>query len=105
MDKIITSDLERNNKTVMIAHIIDVTVVTILCILQSFSGSLDRLYALIAAVLGFIPVAVELIFWRKNHYILVIYLKNIRAFPHISNTVITITVFISKMFGVFTFKK
>ncbi len=67
MDKIITSDLERNNKTVMIAHIIDVTVVTILCILQSFSGSLDRLYALIAAVLGFIPVAVELVLWRKNH--------------------------------------
>ncbi|MCI8668797.1 MAG: chemotaxis protein [Lachnospiraceae bacterium] len=72
MDKKIISDLERNNKTVMIAHIIDVAVVTTLCVLQAVSGSLDWLYAAIAAALGFLPVATEFIFWRKNHETLAI---------------------------------
>lgn len=72
MDKKITSDLERNNKTVMIAHVIDVTVITILCVLQAYSGSLDQMYALIAVLLGFIPVAAEFAFWKKNHETLVI---------------------------------
>lgn len=72
MVKKITSDLERNNKTVMIAHIIDVSVVTILCILQAVTGLQNWIYTLIAAALGFIPVITEFVLWRKNHETLLI---------------------------------
>ena len=50
------SDLERNNKTCMYAHLIDSSIMTLFCILQALSGLQTWGYIIIFAVLGFGPV-------------------------------------------------
>lgn len=57
----------RSNKIVMLAHFIDVLVMFIFCVLQTFSGMQTWLYVLLVALLGFIPVALERHFWEKDH--------------------------------------
>lgn len=61
------SDLARNNKTAMTAHLVDVTVMTTFCVLQAAGGSQSWLYVLIVAVLGFAPIAAEYYFWKNSH--------------------------------------
>lgn len=46
------SDLERNNKTCMYAHLIDSSIMTLFCILQALSGLQTWGYIIIFAVLG-----------------------------------------------------
>ena len=53
------SDLERNNKTCMYAHLIDSSIMTLFCILQALSGLQTWGYIIIFAVLGFGPVIAE----------------------------------------------
>ena len=56
------SDLERNNKTCMYAHLIDSSIMTLFCILQALSGLQTWGYIIIFAVLGFGPVIAEFFF-------------------------------------------
>ena len=61
------SDLERNNKTCMYAHLIDSSIMTLFCILQVLSGLQTWGYILIIMILGFAPVIAEFYFWNKSH--------------------------------------
>lgn len=56
----------RNNRTVLLAHFIDVLVMTTFCFLQVFSGLATWSYVLIVALLGFVPVAIEHLLWKRN---------------------------------------
>lgn len=60
------SSLARSNKTVILAHFIDVLVMFIFCALQTLSGLQTWSYVLVIALLGFIPVALEHHFWKKT---------------------------------------
>lgn len=60
------SDKARNNKTAMLTHGISVAVMTTFCVLQSASGLQTWGYSLLVAILGFVPVIADYIFWRKN---------------------------------------
>lgn len=66
MDKRVLTDIERNNKTSMTAHMIDAAVIVIFIALQALGGLRPPGYALITAVLGFAPVAAEYFFWKKD---------------------------------------
>ena len=61
------SDLERNNKTCMYAHLIDSSIMTLFSILQVLSGLQTLGYILIIMILGFAPVIAEFYFWNKSH--------------------------------------
>lgn len=60
------TDLERNNKTVMLTHFIITLVMLTFCLLQTLSGMQTWGYILIMALLGLAPVAAEWFYWRKN---------------------------------------
>lgn len=60
------TDMERSNKIVMIAHGIDAGVMTTFCVLQALGGTKPMGYALLVALLGFVPVIAEYYFWRKD---------------------------------------
>ena len=61
------SDLERNNKTCMYAHLIDSSIMTLFCILQALSGLQTWGYIIIFAVLGFGPVIAEFLQFCNLH--------------------------------------
>lgn len=61
------SDIARNNKTAMKAHLVDVIVMTTFCVLQTFSGLQTWLYVLIVAILGFVPIAAEYYFFQRDN--------------------------------------
>lgn len=67
MNKSAFSDLERNNKTCMYAHLISSGIMTFFCIMQALSGMQTWGYILIIAILGFAPVIAEFYFWNKSH--------------------------------------
>lgn len=67
MGKKILTEIERNNKTAMIAHAIDTGIMILFCVLQAVGNSSTWLYALIVAILGLIPIAGNIFFWSKNH--------------------------------------
>lgn len=67
MNKKNLTDIARNNKTALIAHVINVAVMTTFCVLQAVSGLQSWFYPLIAAILGFAPITAEFILWRKNN--------------------------------------
>lgn len=60
------TDMERNNKTAMLAHGIDAGIMTIFCVLQAVGGLKSWGYVLIVAVLAAAPVIGELIFWKRD---------------------------------------
>lgn len=60
------TELERNNKTVMISHMVEVIIMTTFCVLQAVGRSSTWFYALVVALLGFIPVIAEFLFWKKD---------------------------------------
>lgn len=66
MDKRVLTDIERNNKTSMTAHMIDSAIIVIFIVLQALGGLRGIQYALITVILGFAPVAGEYFFWKKN---------------------------------------
>lgn len=60
------SILERNNKTALTAHLINVIVMFLFCLLQSLGGLQTMGYSVIVAILGFGPILLEYICWRRN---------------------------------------
>lgn len=66
MNTIELSDLARNNKVAMTAHLIDVAVMLLFCLLQALSGSLSWGYITLVTVVGIAPVAAEYYFWKKS---------------------------------------
>ena len=62
------SDLERNNKTCMYAHLIDSSIMTLFCILQALSGLQTWGYIIIFVSFGFlVPVIAEFFFLVISH--------------------------------------
>lgn len=61
------SEVERNNKGVMIAHIIEVIAIIIFELLQVITGTRNTILLLVDLLLGFGPIAAEIYFWCKNH--------------------------------------
>lgn len=64
-DKDIT-ELQRNNKTAMITHLISFLIMIIFILLQVLGGSSTILYGVILTVIGLAPIVMEYIFWKKN---------------------------------------
>ena len=60
------TSLERNNRTAMIAHFSDVTVMSIFWILQALSKVQPWAFVLIALVLGYAPVIAERYFFQHT---------------------------------------
>lgn len=60
------SILERNNKVAIKAHFISVIVMNVFCILQVAGGYQEGGFALVAMILGFVPVIVEKVIRKKN---------------------------------------
>ena len=58
---------ERNNRTAMIAHFSDVTVMSVFWILQALSKVQPWAFVLIALLLGYAPVIAEYYFFQKTH--------------------------------------
>lgn len=61
------TELERNNKTCMAAHITAATVMLLLLSLQAVTRGINPLVLAISFVLGIAPVTAEIIFWRRSH--------------------------------------
>lgn len=66
MEKKAFTELMRNNKTAMIAHTINVTVMTTFCFLQATDKLQTWTYVIIVAILGFTPIAAEYFFWKQD---------------------------------------
>lgn len=66
MEKKIITEMERNNKIVMTAHGIDVTIMALFCLLQMVQGIRTIGYVAIILLLGFIPVIGERYYWSKD---------------------------------------
>lgn len=65
--KMLLSNTARNNKTAMTAHLLDVAVMTTFCFLQAAGGLQTWFYVLIVALLGFVPVAIEYSYWKRDN--------------------------------------
>ena len=61
------SELERNNKAAMTAHVIEVVVMLIFCLLQVMSKQRNIVLFIFDILLGAGPVIAEFIFWKRNH--------------------------------------
>lgn len=61
------SEYARNNKIVMNAHFVVALVMVIFCVLQAAGGIKSWGYALVAFILGMIPVVLERIFYSKEN--------------------------------------
>lgn len=60
------TELQRNNKTAMLTHFISVLVMMTFIFLQMLGGSATVAYFAFLALLGFAPVAAEVLFYKKN---------------------------------------
>lgn len=58
------TDLERNNKTAMTAHMIEALVVVVFCVLQVIGGIQKPPYAVWAVILGLGPAIAEFVFYK-----------------------------------------
>lgn len=67
MKKRILSEMERNNKTAMICHTIESVLISLFYIVLAFTGKYSILYVCIVLILALLPIALEFIFWQKNH--------------------------------------
>ena len=62
------SELERNNRVSMYAHLIEVVIMGFMVIAQTFRSPDAKLHAaIIMTIIGFIPVIAEFICWNKDH--------------------------------------
>ena len=60
------SELGRNNQTCMFAHVVDVTVMCMFCLLQALTGTIGIGYIIVLLLLGYIPIAIERVAWKKD---------------------------------------
>ena len=67
MEEKVITDVERNNRTAMIAYIIDTVVMLTFCVLQAATGLQTWLYVLGLSILGLVPAGLELVYWKKDH--------------------------------------
>ena len=65
-DKKRITTFERSNRMAMITHCSDVTVMSIFWILQAISGVQSRILVIPALLLGYIPIALEMITFRAD---------------------------------------
>lgn len=62
------SEMERNNRVSMYAHLIEVIIMDFMIIAQTFRSDDAKLHeAIIIALIGIAPVIAEFIFWNKDH--------------------------------------
>lgn len=66
MENRIISESERNNKAAMTAHIIEVVVMLIFCLLQTAEGLRTGVLFLFDIILGIAPIIAEAYFWKKD---------------------------------------
>lgn len=66
MDTREMTELQRNNKTAMQTHFISFLIMIAFIFLQALGGSASPLYAVVLAIIGVAPVAVEYYFWKKD---------------------------------------
>ena len=64
MNKI--SELQRNNKAAMTAHLITVALMLALMLIQAVRGDVSFGYVGIMSVIGAVPVILEFVFWSRN---------------------------------------
>ena len=67
MDQNKMTELERINKTAMVSHLMMSGVMLLLCILQAIRDGNKIVFLLVMTVLALGPVALEFIFWKKDH--------------------------------------
>lgn len=67
MEQKILSEQERNNKAAMLAHMIEVIVMIIFCLLQVVTGRRNGVLFAFDVILGLGPVIAEVFFWKQNH--------------------------------------
>ena len=66
MDKRTLSDMARCNRTAMICHLVEASMITITFIAQLLVGSRGLLYSLLVVVLAMGPPLMELFFWSRD---------------------------------------
>ena len=66
MNKNELSDLMRNNKLAMTAHLINSAVMLIFCLFEAQAGLIGWGYAALVSVVGLAPVIAEFCFFRAN---------------------------------------
>lgn len=66
MEQKIISEVQRNNKTAMIAHAIQAIVMNVFCLLQFVIAKRSGMLLAIDVLLGMGPVIAEFLFWKKN---------------------------------------
>ena len=60
------SEFGKINRVAMTAHGIDVAVLFGIILFQKITGTFDLVPIIFLAIIGFIPVITEIIFWKKN---------------------------------------
>lgn len=66
MEQKTITEMERNNKVAMLAHLIDASAMILFIFWQSLFGAVGGAYVLLMLVLGLLPVMLEYFFWKKN---------------------------------------
>ena len=66
MEQGVISERERNNKVAMTAHVVEVAIMNIFCLLQMISGRRAGVLFALDVILGFVPVLAEVFFWKKD---------------------------------------
>lgn len=62
-----STEMERNNRVTLYAHLTEVIIMNLLIILQCATTNGAWSYALIMLIISIVPVIAEFIFWNKNH--------------------------------------
>ncbi len=60
------TELQRNNRTAMLTHIVTVLVMLALIFVQACRGDVSFVYAGILCVVGITPIALEIFFWSRD---------------------------------------
>lgn len=60
------TELQRNNKTAMLAHIVTVMVMLALILVQACRGDVSFVYAGLMCAVGLAPVVLEMLFWSRD---------------------------------------
>lgn len=60
------TELQRNNRTAMLAHFITVLVMLILILVQACRGDVSFVYAGVMGAIGAVPVIAEFLFWSRD---------------------------------------
>lgn len=66
MEKKEVTELQRNNKTAMLAHFITVLIMMSFIYLRAVNGTVSSMYVAVLTLFGFAPVAAEILFWNRN---------------------------------------